>query len=279
MTTVEYAGNAVIAILYVTEVIVCWRRADAYFPLWDTVVSWIMLAGNTLSSLIWAPLAFGMYALAWQIAPTKISSSTWWTFILLFIVDDFVHYWGHRCEHVLRPFWVSHFTHHSSHEFNLTVAFRTSWTGGLLLWLFRMPLALLGFEPGAIVSVALLGALLQVPAHTRYFRSLGFLEYVLVTPSSHRVHHGRNPEYVNKNFGGVLIVWDRLFGTFQPERAPVNFGTISIYSGSLNPLLLAFGEWYRMACDVWQSKTWTDRLNHIWRVPQVAVGPPESPRK
>lgn len=205
-----------------------------------------------------------------------------WT--VVFLLDDFAYYWMHRLSHVVNVLWAGHVVHHSSEEFNLIVALRQSSLHGFMSWLFYMPLALLGVPVMMWVVCHGLNLVYQFWIHTREIDRLGPLEWVLNTPSHHRVHHGVNPEYQDRNFAGVLIIWDRLFGTFVPERAPVVYG-ITKPLASWNPLWANV----HVFADIWRNvratTRWRNRLRAVfghpgWRPPEVGrpiVPPPVTP--
>src|SRR6266481_4674543 len=142
----------------------------------------------------------------------------WWVWALLFFCDEFSYYWFHRASHECRLFWASHVVHHSSQRYNLSTALRQSWTGTLTGWVFWMWLPLVGFRPVMVLTMQAISLLYQFWIHTELVRSLGPLEMVLNTPSHHRVHHGSNPRCIDRNHAGTLILWDRLFGTLEPEE-------------------------------------------------------------
>jgi sterol desaturase/sphingolipid hydroxylase (fatty acid hydroxylase superfamily) len=200
-----------------------------------------------------------------------------WTGV--FLLDDFAYYWMHRYSHEVNLLWAGHVVHHSSEEYNLTVALRQSSLHGLMSWLFYMPLAFLGVPVTMWVICHGLNLIYQFWIHTRAVDRLGPLELVLNTPSHHRVHHGVNPEYQDRNYAGVLIVWDRLFKSFEPEVAPPVYG-ITKPLQSWNPVranLHVFGEIWTNAR---AARTWSDRLRSIfghpgWRPPEL--GPPIVP--
>ena len=144
--------------------------------------------------------------------------------LLLFFAEDLCYYWFHRVHHEVRFFWAAHVNHHSSRHYNLSTALRQSWTTPLTGPIFWVPLALLGFHPFMILTAQAVSLIYQFWIHTELIGRLGPLEWVLNTPSHHRVHHGSNVEYLDRNYGGILIVWDRLFGSFEPERAAVDYG-------------------------------------------------------
>jgi alkylglycerol monooxygenase len=182
------------------------------------------------------------------------------SWLLVFLLDDFAYYWMHRTSHVVNLLWAGHVVHHSSEEFNLTVALRQSSLHGLMSWVFYMPIALLGVPVTMWLICHALNLVYQFWVHTREIDRLGPLELVLNTPSHHRVHHGVNPEYQDRNFAGMLIVWDRMFGTFEPEVAPPVYGLTKPLR-SWNPLwanVHVFGE---IAAKLRAARTWGER----WR--------------
>ncbi|MDJ0653553.1 MAG: sterol desaturase family protein [Xanthomonadales bacterium] len=161
---------------------------------------------------------------------------SWRVYALTFVVVDLAYYGYHRLSHQLPLFWTLHHTHHSSHWFNFTTAIRLNWIARFVSPVYFLPLVLLGLDPLWIAASLALGLIYQLFLHTQSIPRLGWFEGKLLnTPSAHRVHHGRNPEYIDKNFGGVLILWDRLFGTYQPEQEPVRYGVVSEAMGN-NPL-------------------------------------------
>lgn len=176
----------------------------------------------------------------------------YWTVLLVF--EDFMYYWLHRVDHYCRLFWATHVTHHSSPKFNLTVGFRSSVLEPLYRFLYFIPIAALGFRP---IDIAFIYAVTQtwgILVHTEKIRKLGILEYFLVTPSHHRVHHGSNPRYLDKNMGMFLIIWDKLFGTFQPELPaeayqPIRYGLTRPLDKE-DPLHLVFHEWKSIGRDL-----------------------------
>ena len=189
-------------------------------------------------------------------------------YLIAFICIDFASYWNHRLNHKINVFWNIHVIHHSSEEFNLACALRQS-ISGLLGYgaLFLIPAAILGV-PAEIISVlAPLHLFGQFWYHTRHIGKLGWLEYILVTPSQHRVHHAINPIYIDKNLSAIFCVWDRMFGTFQEEldeEAPV-YGVLKPVQ-SWNPILINFQHFWAILCDAWHAKRWVDKLR-IWFMP------------
>jgi alkylglycerol monooxygenase len=205
-----------------------------------------------LMSVVWG-LVFGLatvyiYLFCYEIAPFKFPADAWWTWITLFFVDDLAYYVFHRISHESRLFWNFHVVHHSSEQYNLSVAVRQSWFSGILHWMFYAPVMLLGFAPWMFALMHGFNLIYQFWIHTKLVDKLGWLEYVLNTPSHHRVHHGVNERYLDKNYAGVLIIWDRLFGSFVAETEEPRYG-ITKPLESYNPLWVNLHGWAEM----WQA--------------------------
>jgi sterol desaturase/sphingolipid hydroxylase (fatty acid hydroxylase superfamily) len=189
---------------------------------------------------------------------------------VLFLAQDLLYYAFHRCSHRVRWFWAAHVVHHSSERLNLSTAFRQSLMYPIAgMWAFWTPLALLGFPPKQIVAIVLINLAFQFFVHTQAIGRLGWLEYLFNTPSIHRCHHARNSRYIDCNFAGVLVIWDRLFGTYVPEEAsdPPQYGIVEPLH-TYNPLTATFHEWRSMLADARRAP----RLADKWR---AVFGPPE----
>ena len=186
-----------------------------------------------------------------------------WQWLLVFVAYDFCYYWKHRFGHECRIFWASHVAHHQSEEFNLSTALRQTGTD-YLGFVFYIPLFLVGIPASAVITVGSLNLIYQFWVHTEHIRRLGPLEWLLVTPSNHRVHHARNPCYIDRNYAGVFILWDRWFGTFQDERAdePCVYG-VTKGLRSWNPVWANLHVWHETAQQAWRSPRWRDKLL-IW---------------
>lgn len=190
-------------------------------------------------------------------------------FAVLFLGLEFCYYGFHRASHRVRWFWATHAIHHSSNELNLSAAFRFGWTGRLSGdGIFYAPLVWLGFPPVAVFAVLSLNLLYQFMLHATWIPKLGWLEYVLNTPSHHRVHHAANPDYLDANYGGVLIVFDRLFGTFVEERAdlPCRYGLVKPLRSN-NPFVVNFHEWRALGHDLWRARRWRERWQYLFGPP------------
>jgi alkylglycerol monooxygenase len=189
------------------------------------------------------------------------------SWVVVFLLVDLVYYWSHRMAHEVNFLWAGHVVHHSSEEYNLAVALRQSSLHGLFSWIFYMPLALLGIPWQMYVATYALNLVYQFWIHTRAVGRLGRLaEWVLNTPSHHRVHHGRNPKYLDRNHGGVLIVWDRLFGTFQPEEEEPVYG-ITTPLRTWNPIWANLHVFVEIFRDVRRARSWRDRLGYVFGPP------------
>ena len=195
---------------------------------------------------------------------------TWWSFIILFFLDDFSYYWFHRTSHENRFFWASHVVHHSSKHYNLSTALRQTWTGSFYSFIFWLWLPLIGFHPGMIIFQMSISLLYQFWIHTELIQKMPkWIELFFNTPSHHRVHHGSNPIYLDKNHAGILIIWDKLFGTFQPElkSEKVQYGLV-VNIKTYNPIFIAFNEWGALFKDLnTKNISVKDRIKYLYKPP------------
>ena len=189
----------------------------------------------------------------------------YWT-ILLF-TEDFMFYWLHRVDHYCRLFWAVHVTHHSSEEFNLTVGFRSSVFQPLYRFIWFIPLPLLGFRGEDVMLMYAITQIYGILIHTQYFKDLGPLEWFLSTPSHHRVHHGSNVKYLDKNLGMVFIFWDRMFGTFQKEEEKVIYGLTSNLDKPYHPVKTIFHEWFSIGSDLKKPSSLKAKFMYIFGPP------------
>jgi sterol desaturase/sphingolipid hydroxylase (fatty acid hydroxylase superfamily) len=228
----------------------------------DTLTSLLMGFGSTFAGALSAGVVASLGYLIYQYRVFDIGWS-WYALIVVFVLDDLAYYWFHRTAHRVRWFWASHVIHHSSQHYNLTTALRQTWTGFLSLsFAFRLPLLLIGFPWEMLVLVAGVNLVYQFWIHTEAVERLPrWIEAVMNTPSHHRVHHATNPRYLDANYAGVFIVWDRLFGTFVPEERddPCRYGIVHNL-GTFNPLKVAFHEWLAICQDLLTARCWRDRL-------------------
>jgi sterol desaturase/sphingolipid hydroxylase (fatty acid hydroxylase superfamily) len=232
----------------------------------DTVTSLSMGIGNVLINLFWKGVVVTIYAALYSLTPLRLPQDAWWVWVLLFFADDYAYYWYHRVSHEVRLFWASHVVHHSSQHYNLSTALRQTWVPmtALPFWLI---LPLLGFAPWMVLLAQAWNLLYQFFVHTeRVGRLPAPIEYVLNTPSHHRAHHGSNDVYLDRNYGGILIIWDRLHRTFQPETEAVRYGLVHNID-THRPVQVAFHEFAALWHDVRTARSWRDRLHYLTRPP------------
>jgi sterol desaturase/sphingolipid hydroxylase (fatty acid hydroxylase superfamily) len=231
----------------------------------DTRTSLTMGGGKVLIDVAYAGVAAVGYTVLYELSPWRIEPSVL-AWVALFFLDDFAYYWFHRISHEVRVFWGSHVVHHSSEHYNLSTALRQTWVP-FTYFPFWAPLALMGFKPWMIVTQQAISLIYQFWIHTERIRRLPRpLEWVLNTPSHHRVHHGANAQYLDRNYGGILIVWDRLFGTFEPEGERVRYG-LTKNIRTFNPVKVAFHEYEAIGRDLARARSWRERLGYLFRGP------------
>jgi len=233
----------------------------------DTAASLAMGIGYLVFAAVMALVTVPIYVWLSQFALWDLAPYVW-AFLLLIVLEDFCYYLYHRCSHEVRVLWASHVNHHSSTHYNLSTALRQSWTTPLTGWIFWAPLPLLGFPVEWILLQKGLNLLYQYWIHTESVGKLGRFEWVFNTPSHHRVHHGRNLRYLDKNYGGIFIVWDRLFGTFEPEDEdhPVEYGILHNLD-THNPVTIAFHEWVAMVRDMVRARNISAAFRYLFKPP------------
>lgn len=268
---VTYAIPAFILLL-IAEMIVALRRDRSRYQARDTLTSLMLGTGSQVASALvgGTVVAMAVWLHQYRLFDIGIDFRTWWwAWILCFFLDDLAYYVFHRSAHRVRWFWASHVIHHSSQHYNLSTALRQTWTGFIsIAFIFRLPLFLIGFPPAMVFFCAGLNLIYQFWIHTEAIRRLPrWFEAVMNTPSHHRVHHGVNPRYLDANYAGVFIIWDKMFGSFVAERddEPVRYGIVK-QLGSFNILWAAVHEWVGIAKDVWHAP-WRHKLSYIWREP------------
>jgi len=227
----------------------------------------LALSHAIADGLTWA-LVLGLFYGLYQHRLFEIPATAG-SLLLLLVLQDFCYYWFHRSSHRIRWMWASHVTHHSSETMNLATALRQSLTYPVSgMWLFWLPLAWLGFKPETVVLVVAISLAYQFFVHTESIGKLpGWFEAVFNTPSHHRVHHARNAQYIDRNYAGVLIIWDRMFGTFVPETEAPEYGIVRQIR-TRNPLVMMFHEWLDMFRDVARPGPLALRLKHLWAPPE-----------
>lgn len=192
----------------------------------------------------------------------------WWAWILIFFAEDFAYYWFHRISHENRFFWASHVIHHSSQKYNLSTALRQTWTGSFVSFVFWLPLSFLGFHPIMILAQMSISLIYQYWIHTELIIKMPkWFESIFNTPSHHRVHHATNPQYLDRNHAGILIIWDKIFGSFEPEVEKPAYGLVKNID-TFNPVKIAFQEWINLFNDAFMSHTsFMNKLNYFIKPP------------
>ncbi|WP_344453329.1 sterol desaturase family protein [Actinocorallia aurantiaca] len=235
----------------------------------DTATSLAMGLGSLGWDLLWSlPIAVAnglLFGWLYDLTPWTVPVTWQWIVVAVF-VTDFFYYWSHRTHHRVRILWASHVVHHSSRRYNLSTALRQPWTG-FTGWIFYVPMAVIGFHPAVLAFSYGVNLVYQFWIHTeRIGKLLRPVEYVFNTPSHHRVHHGSQGSYLDRNYGGIVILWDRLFGTFTPETERVVYG-LTKNIGTFNPLRVAFQEYASIARNIRSAPDWRGRLGYVFAEP------------
>src|ERR1043165_5330967 len=221
---------------------------------------------SQLSGLFMRVLAVGVYEIVSANFALFTLEKTWLYWLGLFLLTDLAYYWAHRMSHEINLFWGGHVVHHQSEEYNLSVALRQSSFQVVWTFAFSLPIAVLGFQTTDFILISALNTLYQFWIHTEAINKMGWFEYVFNTPSHHRVHHGRNPKYIDKNHAGSLIIWDKMFGTFQPEEERPTYG-ITKPINSWNAAFANFSHYVEMGKDLKQITSWKDKIKYLFMKP------------
>jgi alkylglycerol monooxygenase len=255
-------------VLICIEFFVAKRQKRKVFRFNDAVTDLSCGIGNQVTGVFMDAGIFAIYIAVYNnIHLIDFSPSSAVTWVVATIAVDFAYYWWHRSSHRVNCIWAGHIVHHQSQDYNLAVALRQAWFTRCTIWAFNLPLAFLGIPPLVFAISTSINTLYQFWIHTETIGKLGILERVLNTPSHHRVHHGVNPKYIDKNYAGIFIIWDRLFGTFCEENEDVVYGTVKPFK-SLDPIWANFHYWIEMARMCWQAPQIRDKL-------KVLLMPPE----
>lgn len=228
----------------------------------ESFANGLIAVGNLFFELVGVGTIFviAAFTIEW-VVPYQIPH-TWWSWILAILFADLTYYWMHRLEHEIRGLWTYHSVHHSSPEYNLTTSLRLAWVEGLVEWVFLIPMLLLGFSAPQVLIALFIVIVYQTWIHTEKIGKLGWLDRIFNTPSVHRVHHGSNGYCLDKNYGGILIVWDRLFGTYQAEKETVIYG-LTKPVGSSNPILINVHETVSLFRDMKAASSWRQAFQYF----------------
>ncbi|HEY1024293.1 MAG TPA: sterol desaturase family protein [Sphingobacteriaceae bacterium] len=256
------------AVVFITllEIFGSWILDRKNYEAKETIGSVLVGIGNLFINLLLKIALF--YGAVWiyNLIPWRMEFN-WWMLIPCFILYDLCSYWSHRISHFHRFFWATHVVHHSGEHFNLTVSFRQSWVQHFKL-IFFLPISLLGFHPVVFFIASQLSVLYQFWVHTEAIKKLHpIIEYVFVTPSHHRVHHGKQDQYLDMNFAATFIIWDRLFGTFVEEDEKPDYGLTTGIKNKINPFYLNFHEYYDMIEDVKNARGLRKKLHYLFGRP------------
>ncbi|MBL3654764.1 sterol desaturase family protein [Fulvivirga sediminis] len=264
-----YAAPVMLSLVAI-EWIISYKQKKDYYDSKDTISAAVIGLVNVAMSAGLKILTFGVILFFYNLVPWSIPA-TWWSYILCIIWIDFWRYWAHRVGHENRFWWATHVTHHNSEKYNWSVAFRLSWTQHIKV-IFFIPVALTGFHPVVFFICHQIEVLYQFWIHTEYIHKLPRpIEYIFTTPSHHRVHHSSDAKYLDKNYGSTLIIWDRIFGTFQPEEERPKYGLTEPVN-TYNPITLNFHEWRDIYIDVKNSKSLKEAYHMMFGSPaQIAA--------
>jgi len=245
-----------------------WRKGNDTVRTMDMISS--LSSGVTNSTKDVLGLSIAIISYSWMVENLTIYQvqSSWLLYVIAFLALDFAGYWVHRLAHTVNFFWNNHIVHHSSEEFNLACALRQSISVYFRIYAFLLiPAALFGVPQQVIAVVAPLHLFAQFWYHTQHINKMGWLEYIIVTPAHHRVHHAINPEYLDKNYGQIFIFWDRMFGTFQEESPaiPAVYG-VTRPVRTWNPIKINFMHLWLLMQDAWHTQSWKDKLR-VWLMP------------
>ena len=221
---------------------------------------------SQLSGLFMRVLAIGVYEVIYSNLAFFTLERNWMYWLVLFLLTDFAYYWAHRMSHEINLFWGGHVVHHQSEEYNLSVALRQSSFQVVWTFAFSLPIAFLGFNTLDFALISALNTLYQFWIHTETINKMGWFEYIFNTPSHHRVHHGRNPKYIDKNHAGSLIIWDKMFGTFQAEEERPTYG-ITKPINSWNAVWANFSHYAEMAKEMKMIPSWGDKIKYMFKKP------------
>ena len=250
------------------EWIIAHKKGIEVFKLNDTLCNLFCGSGSQIIGAISAVVSYGIYTWTYDtLAPIQWTTGAVWEWVLCLILVDLGYYWFHRASHRVQIFWACHIVHHQSEEYNLSVALRQSWFGGFIGWVFYAPLALVGFTPAMIITSKLINLLYQFWVHTRLIDRVGIFELFFVTPSNHRVHHGCDEASLDTNYGGIFIIWDRIFKTFKDETTEPPYGTVKPLA-SFDPLRANLDGWYTIGRLFKEGQGFKEKLYAFFAPPE-----------
>lgn len=264
-----YAIPFFVVTVILEAVLITREQREKWIEAKDSYTSIALGLGNVFTGLFTKALIFGIYTFLYNnFRFFTLDTSQWWVWVLAFFADDFSYYWFHREAHLIRWFWASHKVHHSSEKYNLATALRQTWTGnasGSFIFYLWMPFV--GFNPIVILTMQQISLLYQYWIHTEAIGKMWRpFEYIFNTPSHHRVHHGSDIKYLDANYAGILIIWDRMFGTFVEEKERPTYGLVNNVN-SYNPVKIAFSEWVDIVKDLTRAGSLKNAFMYIFAPP------------
>ena len=266
---VTFAIPAFVLLILIEAVIGRYAPAKSNYEARDSAASLLMGLGNFAIGLVNFGIVGAVSLWVYQYRLFDIGYH-WWAFVLIFFAEDFIYYWFHRLSHEHRLWWAAHINHHSSQYYNLTTALRQTWTGGIAgTWIPWLLLSLIGFPLALIIFQKGVSLVYQFWIHTEAIDKMWKpVEAVMNTPSHHRVHHATNPKYLDANYAGIFIIWDKLFGSFVPEdkAEPCRYGIVKQIA-SFNPLIIAFHEWAGLFSDLLHAKSLKAAFMYVFGPP------------
>jgi sterol desaturase/sphingolipid hydroxylase (fatty acid hydroxylase superfamily) len=265
-------GAPIVLAMIFFEILISNFQNQNFYKRSDTLCTIGLLLGNIIVAFAikGTVLAFHIYLYQFRAFDFVNQIPIWALWIITFISIDLVFYIYHRMSHRIRFLWAIHLSHHSSEEMNFAVSFRQAWFGPISKIPFFMVLPLLGFDPTIVAVAGVISTLWGIVGHTQVIGKLGPLEWIFNTPSHHRVHHGSNKQYIDKNYGNLLIIWDRMFGTFEPEEEEVKFGLVNNVN-TFNPVKVTFMAWMSMIKDLKQKNSFFEAIKVIFGPPVTHV--------
>tara|TARA_B110000438_G_scaffold26436_1_gene25163 strand:- start:126 stop:959 length:834 start_codon:yes stop_codon:yes gene_type:complete len=260
----------IILLMIFVEVLVASAKNISAYKTNDSLGTLGLLTGNILMavSIKGSTLAFHLFLYEFRVFDLVSLIPIWILWLMTFVLIDFIFYFYHRISHRSRFLWAIHMSHHSSEEMNFAVAYRQAWLGPISKIPFFMILPLIGLDPTMIAVAGVLSTLWGIVGHTQIINKLGPFEWIFNTPSHHRVHHGSNAQYIDRNYGNLLIIWDRFFGTFEPENEPVKYGLVKNVN-TFNPIKITFMGWQEIYQDIKDSKSSKEALGHFFGPPKT----------
>ena len=270
ITEVYAIGLPIILAMILVETLISGFNKKYLYKNKDTLCTSGLLLGNILMGFAIKGTTLGLHIFLYQFRIFDFANviPLWAIWLMTFILIDFVFYIYHRFSHRVRFLWAIHMSHHSSEEMNFAVSMRQAWLGPISKIPFFIVLPILGLDPTIIAVAGVISTLWGVVGHTQIVGKLGPLEWILNTPSHHRVHHGANAEYIDKNYGNLLIIWDRMFGTFEPEKAKVKYGLVNNVN-TFNPMKITFMGWQSMMSDIKKAKNYKEVFSTIFGPPNT----------